>query len=94
MGICALASLIGGESMMFLGRACLIILLLPYFFLGLSLVHFSTLSWPNRRFFLFFVYLLILALLWPAFVLSGAGLWHQLKTLNKHLPPGGTSSRS
>lgn len=93
LGLCALASLAGGESLAFLGRASLIMLLLPYFFLGTSLLHHFTSGWPNRRFLLFFIYFCILTQFWPALLLSGAGLWHQIKTLNKHLSAGGTSSR-
>ena len=91
MGICALASLIGGESMRFLGKASLIILLMPYFFQGAALLHLATQKWSNQRFFLFFVYFAIALLFWPAFVLSGIGLWQHVKMLNKSLSNGGNS---
>ena len=93
LGICALAALIGGESMQFLGRACVIMLLLPYAFQGAALLHFGTLAWPNRRFFLFFTYLSIAMFIWPVLFLSAVGLGHHLKILNKHLSAGGTSSK-
>jgi len=91
MSICALASLIGGESISFLGKASLIILLLPYFFQGAALLRLSTEKWPNQRFFLFFVYFAIATLFWPAFIISGIGLFNHIKILNKHLSSGGNS---
>lgn len=85
LAICALASLIGSESMQLLGKACLISLMLPYFFLGAAIMHEASKTWPSRRFFLFFVYVIILPMLWPALILSGVGLAHQIK----HLSGGG-----
>jgi hypothetical protein len=90
MGICALASLIGGDTTRFLGNTTLIALLLPYFFLGASVMHALSRHWPNRRFFLFFVYLFIFAQLWPAFFLSAFGLWCHIKGL----PAGAASSKN
>ena len=84
LGICALASLIGGESSQFLGKTLLIVLALPYFFLGLALLHQISEKWPNRKFFLFIVYLLVILLFWPALLVSGYGLWNQVKTLKTH----------
>lgn len=94
MGICALASLIGGESMRFLGKASLIILLLPYFFQGLAFIHVSTHKWAGRSVFLFFIYLSVAIFFWPAFALAGIGLWQHIKMLNKNLSNGGKSSTS
>lgn len=94
MGICALASLIGGESMRFLGKTCLLTLLMPYFLQGASILHIYTRNWPNRRLFLFFVYAATLLLLWPALLLAGTGIWNHIKILNKHLSSGGSSSKS
>ncbi len=94
MGICALASLIGGESMQFLGKASFIILLLPYFFQGAAILHLTTLKWQNRWLLLGAIYLSIVALFWPAFILAGVGLWQHAKILNKHLSIGGNSSTS
>lgn len=82
LGICALASLIGSPSMQFFGKSTLISLLLPYFFLGCAHMHKASLSWPSRRFFLFFVYFMVFAQFWPALILSGAGLWQHIKALS------------
>lgn len=86
LGICALASLIGGESAQFIGKSLLIVLALPYFFLGIALIHQSSQQWPNRKIFLFILYFMMFAQLWPVMLVSGIGLWHQVKNLNKHLP--------
>lgn len=94
LAICALASLIGSPSMSFLGKATLLSLMLPYFFLGASLMHQTTKTWPNGRFFTFFVYLMVFTQFWPGLILAGMGLWHQLKNLNKHLSEPGSSSKN
>ncbi len=94
MAICALASLIGGESMRFLGKTSMVALLIPYFFQGMAIIYYNTRNWPNKAFFLFFLYLVIILLLWPALIISGIGLWNHVKILNKHLSSGGTSSKS
>ncbi len=94
MSICAIASLIGGESMRFLGKSSLIILLIPYFFQGIFMIHASTINFPNRRVFLIFLYFLIATSFWLPLVVAGVGLWHHIKTFNKHLSSGGSSSKS
>ncbi|MDE3059592.1 MAG: DUF2232 domain-containing protein [Pseudomonadota bacterium] len=82
LAICGLASLIGSPSMSLVGKSTLISLMLPYFFSGTALMHDASRSWPNRRFFLFFIYFVIFAQFWPALALSGVGLWHQIKCLS------------
>lgn len=89
IAICALASLIGGESMRFLGKTLLIILAMPYFFLGAAHVHKSSADSPNRKFFLFLLYFLVAAQLWPALCIAAWGFWQHLKSANKHLPERG-----
>lgn len=83
VAICALASLIGSDSMRFLGKACLVSLMLPYFFLGVAYLKSSTAHWPNHRFFLFFIYFLVFTQFWPALIVSGVGLWFQIKGLSQ-----------
>jgi hypothetical protein len=90
MAICGLASLIGSPAMEFLGKSTLISLLMPYFLLGTALMHRATSAWPNRRFFLFFVYFMVFTQFWPALILSIAGLSHHIKRLSGKP----TSSRS
>ncbi|MDX1975337.1 MAG: hypothetical protein SFT92_06635 [Rickettsiales bacterium] len=80
--ICGLASLIGSPTMQFLGNACLLTLMLPYFFLGVAVMHETSKSWPSRRFFLFFVYFIMITQFFPVMILSGIGLWHHIKRLS------------
>lgn len=82
--ICALAAIIGSDSMRFLGRSCLISLMLPYFFAGMALMRQASKSWPSGGFFMFFIYFLIFTQFWPALILSGIGLWRQIKDLSGH----------
>jgi hypothetical protein len=82
LGVCAFASLAASPPMAFLGKALLVGLLLPYFFLGASLMHRFTRTWPSRRIFLFFVYFMTLAAFWPALVLAAIGLIHHIKHLS------------
>lgn len=88
--IAALASLIGSDSMRFLGKSILISLALPYFLSGVGLMHQSSHKWPNRRILLFFIYFMVFSQFWPALIISASGLWHQIK----HLSGGKTSSSS
>jgi hypothetical protein len=90
LAICALASLIGSVSMSFLGKATLITLLLPYFFLGAAIMHQRIATWPNRSFLFFFMYFLAFAQFWPALMIAGIGLVHHIKRLSS----AGTSSKS
>lgn len=82
LAICALASLIGSDSMRFLGKACLLSLMLPYFFSGAATLRRASASWPNGGFFMFFVYFMVFTQLWPALILSVVGLWRQIKDLS------------
>lgn len=92
--IWALASLIGGESMSFLGKASVIIMLLPYFYQGMALLHLGIRNWPNRQAFLIIFYITVAIFWWPAMVMAGVGLWNHIKIFNKHLSSGGSSSKS
>lgn len=94
LAVAALASLIGSESMRFFGKSALLILILPYFFSGLALIHHHTAEWPSQRFLLIFIYIAIFAQVWPALIIAALGVAHQLKNINKHLPRGGSSSKN
>jgi len=82
LAIAAIASLIGSESMRFLGKSTLVTLMLPYFLLGIALMHQTSLSWPSRRFFLIFVYVMVAVQLWPVFILAAVGFFHHIKRLS------------
>lgn len=82
LAICAFASLAGSEALSFLGKTSLLTLMLPYFFLGLSLLHQAVKAMSNKKIILFFTYLALLLQLWPVFVFVGIGFWHQVKGLH------------
>lgn len=75
-------------------RAAFIALLFPYFLMGISRMHFYSLLWPNRRFWLTIVYFLML-LGFPFFALGfiGIGLAAQARHLSNRFmgEPGQTS---
>lgn len=86
--LAAISSLFGSETLSFWGKSSLISLLLPYFLLGLAMMHQTTAHWPSRGFLLFFIYLLVFAQFWPAFILAGIGIFHHIKRLSS---PGNSS---
>jgi hypothetical protein len=64
IGIAGALALIGGGPG-FLGRALLIVLVVPYVFLGLAVIHTAAGRWPNRRLALAACYGAIVLLGWP-----------------------------
>ncbi len=92
--ISALASLIGSESMSFLGKTSIIIMLLPYFFQGIALFHLYIHNWSNKYLISIAFYVFIAIFWWPALIMAGFGLWNHIKIFNKHLSSGGSSSKS
>lgn len=85
LAVAGLASFIGSPDMQFLGKACLIVLLLPYFFLGIALLHKHSASWPGRGFLLFFLYIILLSQPWAVLITAGSGVVYHLMQLNKRL---------
>lgn len=67
-------------------RTVLIIFLLPYFLLGISILHQRAKTWPGRGVFLFLLYFATLTLAWPALAIAGIGLWRQLQSLKPFNP--------
>jgi hypothetical protein len=90
LGIAALASLIGSPAMQFFGKLSFVALLFPYFLLGMAILHEVSRKWPSRRFFLFFIYLMIFAQFWPCLAIAFIGFISHIKSLSA--PP--TSSKS
>lgn len=60
-----------------------LIFLLPYFLLGISIIHQFTRSWPNRLAVLGALYLLMVFTVWPAAVIATLGIWRQCSGLGK-----------
>ena len=65
IGIAALLAVIGDGGLGFLGRALLIVLVVPYVFLGLAVIHAAAGRWPHRRVALALCYGAIMLLGWP-----------------------------
>lgn len=77
-----LASLTGGATVAFAGKISLLLLLFPYFLMGMALIHARAASWPNKGILLFMIYFFLLAQAWPALLIAGFGVWHQLRNFN------------
>ena len=58
----------------YIGQTLMVIFLVPYFFLGLALVHTWTRPWPARHFLLFMFYLLLLLIGWLIILVTGMGI--------------------
>jgi len=82
LAIAAFASLTGSPEMAFLGKCLLTALMLPYFFLGVALMHDHTKAWANRKLLLFFIYFLVFTQFIPALILAGIGLVYHIKRLS------------
>lgn len=82
VAICALAGFIAGPELQFLGNSLFLILMLPYFLVGIAWVHVASKEWPNRGFLLFFMYFSLVTFLGSAAVLVGIGLWQHIKRLS------------
>ncbi len=65
IGVAAALALIGDDGAGFLGRALLIVLAVPYVFLGLAVIHALALRWSHRRLALAVCYGGMMLLGWP-----------------------------
>ena len=71
---CTLA-LLGTGELEYIGRNLVLILTLPFFFLGLAVIH----TWASRlqsgsKIFLFFFYFALILSNWTALIVAGVGL--------------------
>lgn len=76
-----ITSIVGSETFSFAGKISLLLLLFPYFFSGIALIHEKAAQWPSKGIILFVIYFFLLAQAWPALLIAGFGVWHQLKNL-------------
>jgi hypothetical protein len=79
--VCIAAGFTGGQ-LGYAGRNAAIAMSVPFFFLGLSVIHAVSSRWPGRSFALLVLYLLILFQVWLAVLVAGLGLieqWLQLR---------------
>lgn len=64
------------------GKTAFIILLLPYFLLGIARMHAKAKHWQNASAWLFCIYFLTILVFWPIFWFIGAGIVEQAKFLS------------
>jgi hypothetical protein len=67
------AALLGSGWLEFLGINIALILCVPYFFVGLAVLHMVSAAWSTRRAILFAAYVLLLLFSWTAVVVAGIG---------------------
>jgi len=65
IGAAALLAMLGDDGLGFLGRSLLIVLVVPYMFLGLAVIHAFARRWSHRRLALAVFYGGIMLLGWP-----------------------------
>jgi hypothetical protein len=73
---CLIASFATGQ-IGYLGRNGAILVAIPFFFLGLSVIHAVSRGWRGREFGLPLLYLFMMFLGWPALIVAGLGFVEQ-----------------
>lgn len=63
--------------------------LIPYFMLGIALMHEKAKGWEGRALWLSLTYLLLFMAQWPAFLLAGWGFVHHIGRLSEQKGKGG-----
>jgi hypothetical protein len=77
----ALLSFFGGDPRFF-GINIMLIATIPFFFIGLAVLHSISAAWPGRLFLLMGAYLFLILLVWPAAIIALLGLiehWVRLR---------------
>ena len=77
----ALLSFFGGD-LRFFGINIMLIATIPFFFIGLAVLHSISCAWPGRLFLLMGAYLFLILLVWPAAIIALLGLiehWVRLR---------------
>jgi hypothetical protein len=77
----ALMSIFGGNAGFF-GINVMLIATIPFFFIGLAVLHSISAAWPGRLFLLMGAYLFMVLLVWPAAIIALLGLiehWVRLR---------------
>jgi hypothetical protein len=77
----ALLSFFGGNAGFF-GINVMLIAAIPFFFIGLAVLHSISAAWPGRLFLLMGAYLFLVLLVWPAAIIALLGLiehWVRLR---------------
>lgn len=75
----------------FVGLNVLIVALVPFFFIGMAVLHSISATWPGRPLILAGVYLLLVILLWPAAIVALLGIAENWMKLRDRAKPSGTN---
>jgi hypothetical protein len=81
----ALVALLASGDVAFLARSLLVVLLLPYFFAGLAVIHAACRNRASRTILLIVFYLILALLAWPAILVAGLGVLDQTIGLRRRL---------
>lgn len=86
LGIAGAAAVVGPDALGFLGRNLFLILLVPFFFVGLGVVHAVARKYSAQKpFILVAAYAAMLVMGWPVAVVAGLGLFDQWLGLRRRL---------
>ncbi len=85
MGIALLAALLGSTGLGFLGRSALIVLIVPFGFQGLAVVHKFANRWSYRQLGLAAVYAGIIVFNWPILAVVALGLVEDWAHLRRYM---------
>lgn len=85
IGASLLLSLLGGSGLGFLGRSLLMVLVVPYVFLGLAVLHALARRWSHTHLALVAIYGSIVVLGWPILVVLLLGLVEDWAGLRQRL---------
>lgn len=67
----------------YIAQTLFFVLLIPYFLLGLALLHRASRSWEGRAFWLGVIYVLMIGIQWPALFFMGWGFVYHLRRLTE-----------
>jgi hypothetical protein len=81
----ALVAMLAPGDIGFLARSLVVVLLLPYFFAGLAVVHAACRNRGARTVMLTIFYIILILFAWPAALVAGLGLLDQVIGLRRRL---------
>lgn len=67
----------------YVAQTLFFVLLIPYFLLGLALLHRASLRWEGRNFWLGVIYVLMMGIQWPTLFFVGWGFIYHLRRLTE-----------
>jgi hypothetical protein len=85
MGLAAAIGFLGGEQLGFLGSSILVVLIVPFAFLGLAVIHKFAARWPQRRLGLTAIYIGIIAFGWPIIAVTALGMVEDWARLRRYM---------